>query len=49
MKNNKKQLILYGKFKDVSTFLKESQKKYTYVTELIYALEKEKVNIKYLN
>ncbi|WP_168190045.1 hypothetical protein [Caloramator sp. E03] len=47
--NNKKQLILYGKFEEVINFLKDSQKKYIYVLELIQALEDEKSTLKYIN
>lgn len=47
--NNKKQLILYGKFDEVINFLKDSQKKYIYVLDLIQALEDEKSRLKYIN
>ncbi|SKA82077.1 hypothetical protein SAMN05443428_104161 [Caloramator quimbayensis] len=48
-KNNKNQLILCGKFEDVICFLKENQKKYKYLYELIKAMQSEKSTNTYIN
>lgn len=48
-KSNKNQLILCGKFDDIIYFLKENQKKYKYLYELIQAMQKEKSTGRYIN
>lgn len=51
MKGNykRKQVILCGKFSEIIKFLKESQKKYIYVSELIDAVNSKKASTKYIN
>lgn len=48
-KDKKNQIAITGKFNDVSKFLKECEKKYTYVSELIEAFKSDKHRKTYLN
>jgi hypothetical protein len=48
-KEQKKQITIIGKFNEVSSFLKDCEKKYVYVSELIEAMKAEELKKSFIN